>query len=83
FYQIPLLRVYRKHHRSLQGPTSWIKQQVSTSGVKIPIEEERPEDKFENMHSTAVSATHCHHQFIYCIKMSRKKFLKINFENIG
>ncbi|KAJ9587221.1 hypothetical protein L9F63_019245, partial [Diploptera punctata] len=26
-YQIPLLRVYRKHDRSLQGPTSWIKQQ--------------------------------------------------------
>ncbi|KAJ9577434.1 hypothetical protein L9F63_006005, partial [Diploptera punctata] len=23
-YQIPLLRVYRKHDRSLQGPTSWI-----------------------------------------------------------
>ncbi|KAJ9600620.1 hypothetical protein L9F63_026242, partial [Diploptera punctata] len=26
-YQIPLLRVYRKHDRSLQGPTSWIKRQ--------------------------------------------------------
>ncbi|KAJ9596939.1 hypothetical protein L9F63_012064, partial [Diploptera punctata] len=27
-YQIPLLRIYRKHDRSLQkGPTSWIKQQ--------------------------------------------------------
>ncbi|KAJ9589271.1 hypothetical protein L9F63_017516, partial [Diploptera punctata] len=26
-YQIPLLRVYRKHDRSLQSPTSWIKQQ--------------------------------------------------------
>ncbi|KAJ9595978.1 hypothetical protein L9F63_012799, partial [Diploptera punctata] len=31
-YQIPLLRIYRrKHDRSLQGPTSWIKQQVSSS----------------------------------------------------
>ncbi|KAJ9601640.1 hypothetical protein L9F63_000173, partial [Diploptera punctata] len=29
-YQIPLLRVYRKHDRSLQGPTSWIKQQVTS-----------------------------------------------------
>ncbi|KAJ9590689.1 hypothetical protein L9F63_016205, partial [Diploptera punctata] len=25
--QIPHLRVYRKHDRSLRGPTSWIKQQ--------------------------------------------------------
>ncbi|KAJ9586486.1 hypothetical protein L9F63_019886, partial [Diploptera punctata] len=24
-FQIPLLRVYRKHYRNLQGPTSWIK----------------------------------------------------------
>ncbi|KAJ9590535.1 hypothetical protein L9F63_016437, partial [Diploptera punctata] len=30
-YQIPLLRVYRKHDRSLQGSTSWIKQQVTSS----------------------------------------------------
>ncbi|KAJ9599902.1 hypothetical protein L9F63_009802, partial [Diploptera punctata] len=30
-YQIPLLRVYRKHDRSLQGQTSWIKQQVTSS----------------------------------------------------
>ncbi|KAJ9596425.1 hypothetical protein L9F63_012543, partial [Diploptera punctata] len=28
-YQIPLLRVYRKHDQSLQGPTSWIKQQAN------------------------------------------------------
>ncbi|KAJ9576237.1 hypothetical protein L9F63_006899, partial [Diploptera punctata] len=29
-YQIPLLRVYRKHEPSLQGPTSWINQQVTS-----------------------------------------------------
>ncbi|KAJ9581786.1 hypothetical protein L9F63_003855, partial [Diploptera punctata] len=33
-YQIPLLRVYRKHDRSLQGLTTWIKQQV-TSPVRL------------------------------------------------
>ncbi|KAJ9591111.1 hypothetical protein L9F63_002332, partial [Diploptera punctata] len=33
-YQIPLLRVYRKHDRSLQGPTSWIKlQRFQTTSV--------------------------------------------------
>ncbi|KAJ9596760.1 hypothetical protein L9F63_012218, partial [Diploptera punctata] len=30
-YQIPLFRIYQKHDRSLQGPTSWIKQQVTSS----------------------------------------------------
>ncbi|KAJ9599572.1 hypothetical protein L9F63_009946, partial [Diploptera punctata] len=30
-YQITLLRVYRKHDQSLHGPTSWIKQQVTSS----------------------------------------------------
>ncbi|KAJ9583784.1 hypothetical protein L9F63_021874 [Diploptera punctata] len=35
FYQIPVLRVYRKHDRSLQGPTSWIKQQGTRQGFKL------------------------------------------------
>ncbi|KAJ9599980.1 hypothetical protein L9F63_009722, partial [Diploptera punctata] len=26
-YQMPVLRIYRKHDRILQGPTSWIKRQ--------------------------------------------------------
>ncbi|KAJ9580050.1 hypothetical protein L9F63_004287, partial [Diploptera punctata] len=49
-YQIPLLRVYRKHDRSLQGPTSWIKLQrfettsvtIGTSSIRIILCPESP-----------------------------------------
>ncbi|KAJ9574243.1 hypothetical protein L9F63_026109, partial [Diploptera punctata] len=46
-YQMPLLRIYRKHDQSLQRPTSWIKlHRFQTTSTDEPLDQREEEEEF-------------------------------------